>query len=248
MMPRSESSGVANRHVGRTPKRAPSAPRGNLNELESRGAVFTALQASVMETSILPDPSTQLSAASATSVLTDYYAQGSSVVYDADMSGDVLARFAVIFAVLLGTALYWWQVVIPQQRTRLAISKSRGQVKQLLDQLVTDDGTANGTSSSTITTDNCMTTVTSETSGDSAVVSNGNDGFSAEQKSLLRWFFSDWLDRREGRRGGKKPAAIPVFSQGAKWNSGDNPILVAFGGIMACVIAASLAERVGGAL
>lgn len=32
----------------------------------------------------------------------------------------------------------------------------------------------------------------------------------------------------------------------AKWNSGDNPVLVAFGSIMACVVAASIGERIAG--
>jgi hypothetical protein len=53
------------------------------------------------------------------------------------------------------------------------------------------------------------------------------------EKQLQKWFFSDWL-RKE-----KKPAAIP-FLKKAKWNSGDNPVLVAFGGIMSLVVATSL--------
>ena len=56
---------------------------------------------------------------------------------------------------------------------------------------------------------------------------------SEEDKQLQKWFFSDWL-RKE-----KKPVAIP-FLKKAKWNSGDNPVLVAFGGIMSLVVATSL--------
>eukprot|EP01041_Mallomonas_annulata_P010723 gene10723-22389_t len=57
-------------------------------------------------------------------------------------------------------------------------------------------------------------------------------------KSMLRWFFTDWLTKKSR----PKSAALP-FLKKAKWNSGDNPILVASGAIIACVIAASLAER-----
>ena len=40
-----------------------------------------------------------------------------------------------------------------------------------------------------------------------------------------------------------KPAAIP-FLKKAKWNSGDNPLLVTFAGMMAILLASSLSERV----
>ncbi len=63
----------------------------------------------------------------------------------------------------------------------------------------------------------------------------GEDG----DKGFERWLMTDWLEKTPGS---KKSAALP-FLKKAKWNSGDNPILVALGGIMALVIAASLAER-----
>ena len=53
---------------------------------------------------------------------------------------------------------------------------------------------------------------------------------------LERWFFNDWLKKE------KKSVAIP-FIKNVKWNSGDNPVLVAFAGIISCVVTASLAER-----
>ena len=56
------------------------------------------------------------------------------------------------------------------------------------------------------------------------------------EMQLEKWFFDDWLKKE------KKSAAIP-FIKKVKWNSGDNPVLVAFAGILSCVVAASLAER-----
>lgn len=129
----------------------------------------------------------------------------SAAVYEAQIP-DNLGAFVLVFLTLAGTSAYWWEVIIPQARTKLAISKSKGDVRALLDEIVEDD-------------------------------SNEDGDMSPEKKAVLRWFFTDWLNKKT-----PKPAAIP-FLKKAKWNSGDNPILVAFGGIMACVIAASLAER-----
>ena len=65
-----------------------------------------------------------------------------------------------------------------------------------------------------------------------------SEDVNTSERGFERWLFADWLrtDKQQ------KPAAIP-FIKKVKWNSGDNPVLVAFGGIMAFVIAASIAER-----
>lgn len=76
----------------------------------------------------------------------------------------------------------------------------------------------------------------SKRSGDVGALLSDIKNSTDEEYRLERWFFTDWLKKE------KKPAAIP-FLKKAKWNSGDNPVLVAFGGIMSLVIAASLAER-----
>lgn len=76
----------------------------------------------------------------------------------------------------------------------------------------------------------------SKKSGDVGALLSDIKNSTDEEYRLERWFFTDWLKKE------KKPAAIP-FLKKAKWNSGDNPVLVAFGGIMSLVIAASLAER-----
>lgn len=59
-------------------------------------------------------------------------------------------------------------------------------------------------------------------------------------RNFERWFLSDWLNKSKN-----KPSAIP-FLKKAKWNSGDNPVLVAFAGIFSLVLVASIAERGGG--
>ena len=60
----------------------------------------------------------------------------------------------------------------------------------------------------------------------------------SEDNEMLvkKWLFADWL------RPGPKKAALPMLKK-AKWNSGDNPILVAFSAVISCVIASSIAER-----
>eukprot|EP01036_Dinobryon_divergens_P033846 gene33846-43732_t len=125
------------------------------------------------------------------------------------MSPEIVYSIAGVLSILAVTVYIWWTLVIPQQRSKLAISKKKGDVKQFLDSI--DDDSNN---------------------------EDNNDG----QKRMLRWVFTDWLRNRNIDTRVSKDAALP-FLKKAKWNSGDNPILVAFGAIMACVIAASLAER-----
>ena len=114
---------------------------------------------------------------------------------------DALPQLLVITALCAVCAGYWWNVVIPDRRTALALSKRKGDVKEYLDELK-----------------------------EAAVEGD---------RPFERWLLADWLQENKSA----KPAALP-FLKKAKWNSGDNPILVAMGGIMALVIAASLAERV----
>lgn len=62
-----------------------------------------------------------------------------------------------------------------------------------------------------------------------------------ETRGFERWLFTDWI-RAANKQSRVKPAALP-FLKKAKWNSGDNPVLVAFGAIMALVISTSVLER-----
>lgn len=111
------------------------------------------------------------------------------------LNTDQLLSFGLISVALIVTTNYWWNVVIPAKRTEVALSKSKGEIKEYLESIRDND-----------------------------------------DKNLEQWFFTDWLTKS------KKSAAIP-FLKKAKWNSGDNPVLVAFLGIFSSVIIASLLER-----
>mmetsp|Transcript_25051 Transcript_25051/g.51211 ORF Transcript_25051/g.51211 Transcript_25051/m.51211 type:complete len:240 (-) Transcript_25051:390-1109(-) len=140
----------------------------------------------------------------------------------------------VVLCVIAG--LVWANEVVPVSRTKLAISKSRGEVKEYLDEL--KEG-------ATLEEDVDPPVVSAEESldlnaTDATVKLNAGDG-----RDFERWLFSDWLNRGGGKAGRQKEPAIPVLKD-AKWNSGDNPVLVASALIGVCVLIASVTERVGG--
>jgi len=165
-------------------------------------------------------------------------------VFEAQLpSSEVLYGFGLLLGLLAFTSFYWWTVVIPQARTKLAISKSRGEVKKMLDELRDDEVT----SSSFMSTQGvAVEEKEGQALGEGGGGGDGQAALSNPNKSLSRafkqWLFTDWLEKRKGS---DKPAAIPILKK-AKWNSGDNPVLVAFAGIFSFVLAASIFERVGG--
>ena len=59
-----------------------------------------------------------------------------------------------------------------------------------------------------------------------------------EEKPLETWLFSDWLNAQT-----KKEPALPVLKN-AKWNSGDNPVLVTLAMLMVGVLVAAITERI----
>mmetsp|Transcript_27255 Transcript_27255/g.31106 ORF Transcript_27255/g.31106 Transcript_27255/m.31106 type:complete len:170 (-) Transcript_27255:130-639(-) len=93
----------------------------------------------------------------------------------------------------------WSNQVVPVSRAKLAISKSKGEVKEYLDELKEE--------------------------GDS--------------RGIESWLFTDWLQDNKS----EKQPAIP-FLKKAKWNSGDNPVVVTAGIMMLGIIIASATERV----
>ncbi|GAX09635.1 hypothetical protein FisN_19Lu101 [Fistulifera solaris] len=123
----------------------------------------------------------------------------------------------ISIVLLSGLAFYVWQEqVVPVSRTKLALSKRRGAVKQYLDEL----------------------------SAEEAIVRS--EGRSSSSRSFERWLFTDWLVQREKKLTGqsiKKEPALPILKD-AKWNSGDNPVIAATGLIGLCVLIASLTERI----
>ena len=68
----------------------------------------------------------------------------------------------------------------------------------------------------------------------------------SDGREFERWLFTDWLEgRKSGSKAGRqKEPAIPILKS-AKWNSGDNPVVVTSALMFLGVIVASLTERVG---
>lgn len=135
-----------------------------------------------------------------------------------------LVGMGVIVFLCIACAWYWNEKVVPVSRTNLAISKSRGEVKQYLDELRATDpkmSQANVTSSSTTLGDDVGPENDMKVS-DAVISSQSSD------RALERWLFSDWLqdNKSERRAGRKKEPALPILKD-AKWNSGDNPVVVA---------------------
>ena len=59
-----------------------------------------------------------------------------------------------------------------------------------------------------------------EESIETSVKPNAEDG-----RDFERWLFSDWLNKPGAKGGRQKEPALPILKE-AKWNSGDNPVLV----------------------
>ena len=108
-----------------------------------------------------------------------------------------LIGFGILTLLCVICALVWSNEVVPISRSKLAISKSRGQVRVYLDDL------------------------------------------KAEPRPLETWLMSDWLTDNKSR----KQPAIPMLKR-AKWNSGDNPVVVTAAMMMVGIVVASVTERI----
>ena len=148
-----------------------------------------------------------------------------------DTSGLVAMGGVVVICVV--AALVWNNSVVPISRTKLAISKSRGEVKQYLDEL--EEGVAAGASTDI---SEAGEPVTSVPMSENFAESDGRD--------FERWLFTDWLEGRKGgsKAGRQKEPALPILKS-AKWNSGDNPVVVTSALMFLGVIVAALTERAG---
>jgi hypothetical protein len=140
-----------------------------------------------------------------------------------------LGGFVFTGMLLYAASKVWWVDVVPIKRTELAQSKKDGPVRDYLDSL--------GSSASSLR----ASRISSPEEWDLSFVTSPPG---VPSRAFERWLFSDWLaTRAERRAAGPKEAALP-FLKKAKWNSGDNPVLVAFAAVLASVITASAAERV----
>lgn len=109
-----------------------------------------------------------------------------------------LAGFGILTVLCVIAAFVWSNDVVPVSRSKLAISKSRGDVKAYLDDLKI-----------------------------------------ADDRPFQTWLFSDWLTENKSR----KAPAIPLLKR-AKWNSGDNPVVVTAAIMMVGILVASVSERI----
>ena len=140
----------------------------------------------------------------------------------------------VLLCIVAG--IVWANEVVPVSRTKLAISKSRGEVRDYLDEL---------SSSSNNNDVGLNTTMIAEASemqmsdnGEELIKPNVGDG-----RDFERWLFSDWLNNNKSKGGRQKEPALPILKK-AKWNSGDNPVLVTAAIMMLGVVVASVTERI----
>eukprot|EP00985_Skeletonema_marinoi_P008839 scaffold4036_cov94-Skeletonema_marinoi.AAC.8 len=135
----------------------------------------------------------------------------------------------------------WANEVVPVSRSKLAISKSRGEVRGYLDDL-------SGSSSSddddielnaTMIAEGTEQQINESTNNnDEMIKPNVGDG-----RDFERWLFSDWLNSNKSKGGRQKEPALPILKK-AKWNSGDNPVLVTAAIMMLGVVVASVTERI----
>jgi hypothetical protein len=141
----------------------------------------------------------------------------------------ILVGFGLVFVLSVIASFVWANEVVPVSRTKLALSKRDGEVKEYLDSLkeaslVSVEGDVDG----------------NETSARNVEIKpNVGDG-----RDVERWLFSDWLNNNKSTGGGrKKDPALPILKK-AKWNSGDNPVLVTAAIMMVGIVIASITERV----
>jgi len=142
----------------------------------------------------------------------------------------ILIGFGIVSVLSVIASQVWANEVVPISRTKLALSKRDGEVKEYLDGLK-QASYYNSTTEGELDMKNLE------------IKPNIGDG-----RDVERWLFSDWLNTNKSASGGggrKKEPALPILKK-AKWNSGDNPVLVTAALMMIGIVVASVTERVGG--
>ena len=143
---------------------------------------------------------------------------------------ETLVGFGVIFVLCVIASWVWQNQVVPVSRTKLAISKSRGQVKEYLDELKASEN---------------ATPLNDVTATTSMAFEGVSENVSQDDRAFERWLFTDWLqDNKSARKAGRqKEPALPILKD-AKWNSGDNPVLVAAALLGICILFSAITERI----
>jgi len=238
-------------------------------ELVSYSTTTTTDDNSLSTISISTSLSSSMPMASTTTTLSSY--SPDTRVFEAiGPDPSVLASFGIVVLLCIAAGYVWANDVVPVSRTKLAISKNRGEVRDYLDSLrpesgatmeevedgveeihdIISDGTAQQLASSTTTTlsdadddpSSILTTTMEQRQqkNDNVIVKpNVGDG-----RDFERWLFTDWLNKPNMSKGGRrKDPALPILKD-AKWNSGDNPVLVTAAIMILGVVVASITERI----
>ena len=117
-------------------------------------------------------------------------------------------------------------------------------MKEYLDELKTsnvdklDDSIINETTTIATESNDESTPINNIDKSSELIKPNVGDG-----RDFERWLFSDWLNKPSSKGGRQKEPALPILKE-AKWNSGDNPVLVTAAIMMLGVVLASITERV----
>lgn len=167
------------------------------------------------------------------------------------MLPDTTALFGFVSIVIVCAiaAWVWANQVVPVSRTKLALSKKNGPVKEYLDELMGVE-TRQLEKQQQLQIQNEETLVVSESTleGENSppiAVPNNDNSNNNNNRALERWLFTDWLQNNKSAStpGRQKEPALPVLKN-AKWNSGDNPILAATALILVGVTLTALVERI----
>ena len=164
------------------------------------------------------------------------------------------------FILVLCVALYlvWDTQVVPVSRTKLAISKNRGEVKEYLDELKASTPSSSTRDPSDPISSKAIAAETgSETYpvGKSSSIESTNVTLVSEtdisvssatfdDRAFERWLFTDWLqdNKSEKKSGRQKEPALPILKS-ARWNSGDNPVVVAAFLMLVGILFTAVTER-----
>ena len=161
-------------------------------------------------------------------------------VYDAVLpSTETLLGMGFVVLLCAACAWCWNEQVVPVSRTNLAISKSRGEVKEYLDELRATDPRMHQMGNSTVAA------AMNATSVEGVETEHTDEGPKADDRALERWLFTDWLidNKSEKKAGRQKEPALPILKS-AKWNSGDNPVVVAASLMLVGLLFTALTERI----
>mmetsp|Transcript_20866 Transcript_20866/g.24828 ORF Transcript_20866/g.24828 Transcript_20866/m.24828 type:complete len:241 (+) Transcript_20866:54-776(+) len=170
---------------------------------------------------------------------------GPSVVYEAILPPTTTLVGMVLIVILCALGSWVWaNQVVPTSRAKLALSKSRGEVKEYLEELKASDPAISIQSDTADEVVAASLAVSINPIVEEVELSNPTPQNEAD-RNFERWLFTDWLqDNKSARKAGRqKEPALPILKD-AKWNSGDNPVLAASALIGIGVLFTAFTERV----